>query len=502
MTPKQKIKNKNTIKFFSFGFLFLAALVVCGYAKADTPNVVSKTTPKQEVGRVADCFQYYKFGSIKMDLSGDKYTYGAGDTINFKGKVTNENDYPIVDGGIFTKIYRRDPKGSQAINGGFEVSEFYALTNIELGSKQSKDVSFRYLLPKGLANGDYDIQFFFEVGNKYNLAGLSFHVAEPGSTTKISIKGGNTNAIYFDKDKVQLNNQPYVFREISRPLEVNKPINISVPLQNPTQNKLNVTLKKEIYYWDALNEQNKISESSEELSLAPGQKAIDINYQTSGNLKSVYLFRLTAVSDAGQTVIDVRPNVSGVFLPRLNFVGLTSFPIVKGHKSSFFACFHNTDFGQGEGKLALTLKDENGAIISQKEYQGQIPGEMIADTQEFIPEKNYPKVQLLAQLYDSQGKLVDSSSHTYDCSSFNPSICNIVPNEPESPKQIDMPTETKLLGNSVSDHPQATQKIPLRTILLLILIAIIIAGISIFYLERKKANRIAKNVNKDSENKK
>jgi hypothetical protein len=443
--------------------------------------------------KVADCFQYYNFGSIKMDISGEKYTYASGNTITFKGKIANDNDSPVVDGGIYVKIYHRDPKGGQAQNGGFQVAEFYGLTNISLASRQTKDVEFKYQLPKGLANGEYDAQFFFEVGEKYNLSGLSFHVAEPGSTSKFSIDGAYKQAIYFDKDDIKVNGENYNFRAINKPSPNNKEIAITAPLLNPTQKSVDVTLEKEVFYWDSLNQNNKLAEDNEVFSLPPGQKEIKINYNISELKNSVYLFRLTAKSDSGQTVVNVRPAVAGMFQPRLNYVGLVSFPLVGSQKTVFFSCFHNTNFQGGPGKVVLTLKDGEGNIISNDEYNGQIPGEMIATAKEFIPQKNYEKAQLTAEIFDKDGKLIDSSNHIYDCSKFDPSICNASTQNPDSPKSIDFPFESQTLAVGYSDDPNNIPKPDVKRIFLIsfsiaFILFIGFVALSRYYKKKKQSN--------------
>jgi len=426
-----------------------------------------------------NCFQYYKFGSVKLNFAPEKYTYAAGDTIKFKGTVTNENAYPVADGGVYVKIYRRDKQGAQAQNGEFQVSQFWGVENLPLSAKQQRETEFQYQLPTGLAKGEYLAQFFFTSAGKYYLAGLPFQVATAGGAASFKIDGAADKAIYFDKENVQVNGEKYDFRAINKPVGEGKEILITVPLWNPTETPAKISLRKNLFYWDDLNAENLLAGSNDTLVIPPGQKQ-DVAYTITKPERSAYLLQLTASdSRIGQTTINIRPLVSGISQARLSYSGLASFPLVKSGKSVMFACFHNTSDGGSEGKVVLTLKDEEGKTISQKAYEGKISSEVMGAAQEISPDKNYGKVQLAAELYDKTGKLIDSSNQTYDCGQFNPGICGDSPKSPSSPVKAGVPQEAKFFALDWPESPTAKWLRKLTPLLVVLVAAGLAAGVLI-----------------------
>jgi len=486
----KKQKNGSAVFLFAATAAAMAGLF-WGFPHARAQSEKEPSPASQSP--VIDCFQYYKFGSIKLNLSPEKYTYLSGDLVKFKGTVTNENDHPVVNGEIYVKIYRRDQQGAQAKNGEFQISQFVGLKNILLSAKQQKELEFEYKLPAGLAKGEYLAQFFFEAAGKYYLSGLPFQVAVPGGTTNFRIDGTASKAIYFDKDKAEVNDKKYNFRALNEPAKRDRAIEISVPLWNPTDTETVVSLKKDLFYWDDLNAKNLISSSTETITIPAGQKQQAV-YTISKPEYSVYLLQLTATSQEGQTTINVRPTINGISQPRLGYSSLVSFPLAQGGRNVMFTCFHNAGDSKSNGKVVMTLKNEGGETISQSVYEGDIPSEMTAVAKEFTPGANYGKVRLTTDLYDSAGKLVDSSAEDYDCGKFNPSICNSKPKIPASPIKTELPKELQVLVADPAYSPVTgfRKAAPILITIFLILIAVV----TFFTVKaRKNKNKLKNTLN-------
>jgi len=435
---RTKQKNKNIFRLLC-GILIIVFAFLIGRTHAIRAEENQPFSESRQAGLI-NCFQYYNFGSVDIRIDPSKYTYQPGEVMTFKGTLENKNNYPVVDGEVYVKIYRRDPGFENAQNGDFQVAEFKALKGISIGSQAKREVSFSYVLPHGLASGEYLAQFFFEVSGKYNLAGLSFHSSMPGSITSFAVKGVGGEAVYFDKDNAKINDNPYGFRQVPKPEQSGKDIVVLAPLRNSTSETVDVQIEKDIFFWDALEEKNKVDSSSEQISIAPNSGK-DISYTIKNPKYSVYLVRFTAKSSAGQAVIGIRPTIEGIFQPRLNFPALASFPLKSGQKSVLFTCFHNAGLDRKTGKLVLDLKDDKGNVIAEHTYGGDIPGEMTGTAREFTPEENYDKVTLSAGLYNDKGELVDSSVQNYDCGRFDPPICGIAPEQPAGPVAVSLPPE-------------------------------------------------------------
>jgi len=385
---------------------------------------------------IIDCFQYYNFGSVAMNINPENQAYSSGETISFKGTVENKNNFPIVSGEIFAKVFRRDSKGAGAPNGEHEIAQFYGVKDLNIDGNKTKNVEFNFTLPKEVVSGEYMVQFFFTVGEKYNLSGLTFHNSIPGSLSSFFVKSTAKDPIYFDKDNIKINGTAYGLRQIGVPFEKDKKIEINVPIINSTAENSNLTVTKDLYYWDSAYEKNKIKTDSENVSV-PGNSDKTISYAIDNPDVSVYMVKLTAVSDSGQqTIVNVRPVVKGIFQPRLNFSTLASFPLKKDQKTAIVSCVHNAGLDTKDGKLVMTLKDENGQIIDSSTYSGGISGSMAGVAKVFTPQKDYGKLALTAEIYDSNGKLYDSYTENYDCSNFDPGICGSSPMAPALPTKF------------------------------------------------------------------
>ena len=54
------------------------------------------------------CFDYFRFGSVQADFQPSLEQTVPGASITFSGTVTNNNDYPLVDGTLYVKIFKQD----------------------------------------------------------------------------------------------------------------------------------------------------------------------------------------------------------------------------------------------------------------------------------------------------------------------------------------------------------------------------------------------------------
>ena len=107
-------------------------------AQAAAPTV---NAPAQEVFT-----DYYHFGSLKIELQPGNVSYLPGEKITFKGKVTNTNPYPIINGQLYVRISQENKSNFQQ-NGDLIIDEFFAVENIFLKAGETKDISFDWQAP-------------------------------------------------------------------------------------------------------------------------------------------------------------------------------------------------------------------------------------------------------------------------------------------------------------------------------------------------------------------
>ena len=64
-----------------------------------------------------NCFDYYHFGSVQVDVTPSVASAVSGVPITFTGSIKNRNPYPVVDGSVYVKIFRERGNGEKDSNG-------------------------------------------------------------------------------------------------------------------------------------------------------------------------------------------------------------------------------------------------------------------------------------------------------------------------------------------------------------------------------------------------
>jgi hypothetical protein len=155
-----------------------------------------------------DCFDYYKFGSIQVQVA--PYFGGqvnAGDSLLFGGELINNNPYPLVDGQIYMKIFKMEQDSDELFReNGYPLVDFVLVEdNIALATGEVRPLEFGWTVPKNSAEGEYMAAFFFTTARSYNLLGLSFTDDVTGNTTSFTISSDEPyTPVVFDKNSVRL----------------------------------------------------------------------------------------------------------------------------------------------------------------------------------------------------------------------------------------------------------------------------------------------------------
>lgn len=361
-----------------------------------------------------DCFLYYKFGSVQANVSADVKKAISGSSITFSGFLENQNPYPVENGYLYIKVYRKETNKDKAHSNAHNlVDSFFALENISLTANGKKPISFIWKVPAWAQPGEYRLATFFVVDKKFNLLGLSFTDDILGNTFDFEVKGEVKGGVYFEKDKVTVNEKPFLFAAFIPKLEKDEPIIVKGSIVNTTNKEITAPVTWKECRWDALRSENCLPEKMESVTLKSGERKTVSYTQEKTQNPVTYLLAETAYNDA-KSIIGVRfarNNLDGI---RLNFPGLTSFPLKKGASTTVFSCLHS--FGTApivpNGKLVLSLSDQNGKEIFNHVYEGDVTSQMMAVAASFTPKKNFSKVSLKASLYEGE-QLVDESITDY-----------------------------------------------------------------------------------------
>lgn len=372
---------------------------------------------------IVGCFDYYTFGSIQADINPGVSSSIVGVTQTFSGTIRNDNPYPIVDGSLYVKVFRKQQNDVLTQkNGGNLVDQFVAKEAISLAGGASEDISFDWAVPAYALSGEYQFATFFISAGAYNLSGLSFTDDILGNTSYLSIKGDVTKGVSFNKNTVLVNDESYVFAAAT-PKVTTQSVDITAVLVNDTKTAQIVPLTWTVYSWDAMRERNVISEIIENVVVEP-ESSVDVLHTVYDTQHTVYLVVADALYQDTHSILDVRFVRSGMTKPRINFPSILSYPLVAGVENTLFACLHDSGtVGMAEdSKFHLLVKGVGGEVITEREYYGQVSGSMMGLAYLFTPQESVSDFTIEATLYHHNIE-VDSNILTYHCEDIDPASC-------------------------------------------------------------------------------
>ncbi len=375
-----------------------------------------------EIEGTVNCFDHYNFGSVQVVLEAQTASSVSGSQATFKGYIENNNDYPLVDGAVYIKVFRKD-KDIEQINGFHLVDQFFAEEDIALDANEKRDFTLNWDIPAYATSGEYQIATFFITSKAYNLLGLSFTDDIVGNVADFSVVGENQDTVLLNKNLVRVGDQEFRFAAFPPRVKNDEDITVYTTVENRTDATQTVPVTWDIYYWDGIAEEKRLDKVEENITLGANEKK-EISYTVKDKKHSVYFVVVQAEYKDLKSVQDIRFVREDVESVRINFPSIKQFPLKKNQSSELFSCLHGsgTKGVVDNNKLLLTLKDRNGTVIHEYTYEGQVTGSMMGVLSEFTPEKDYDYVSLTAKLYNNN-TLVDESTMIYDCHDINPAQC-------------------------------------------------------------------------------
>ena len=443
-------------------------------AGTDQPLPPSLVQISPKIKEAVNCFDYYSFGSVQASAFVPLSTASAGTKITFPTTIANTNPYPIVDGTVYVKIFRKQSDENQTQSNGHDVvDQFAAIENITLNANSQTEKEFSWQIPANAKNGQYQLATYFLTSKKYNLSGLSFTDDVTGPTTDFEISGGSEKTIYLNKNNVKINDYNYHFAAYPPHLKPGERAQIQIELVNETQSDEQIQLSWKLYAWDAQSEDNLVEERQETITIKPNQKRA-LKFTANEASEPVYYLVAQASYKDTKSILGIRFVREGIEKARINFPSIIQYPLLKGQETTIFSCMHSmgTTTATKNNKLTLELLDEQGNQITKYSYQGDISGEMLALKKDFTPQKDYYDFTLKATLITNE-KTIENILVDYKCGEIGPAQC---------PKQS-TPTKAQTQQSQQESQAQSLQK--LANILLAI--AIITAAIVLLARMMKKA---------------
>jgi hypothetical protein len=374
-------------------------------------------------GNIA-CFDYYKFGSVQADLQTNLAETVPGATLGFVGSITNANDYPLVDGKLIAKIFRRSEVTFKEGNGNEIVDQIIIAQDVNLAAQGKKEASFEWKVPVNARGGEYYAAYFFVTSGRYNLMGLSFTDDVVGNQAPFKVKNDQDPKIAFLlKNGATVNGKEHHFAAFPLQVTAEEAVTTTVKVQNPSNQTKTLPVQWNQYGWDSAREENRQNTKTELVTLQPNETK-EISYKVLPTASSVVFVTVVTQDGESKSLLNIRYVRTGVEETRINFPGLTQFPIKAGQEQTLFACAHSTNSPVVKDNiLVLTLKDREGQIISQYRYEGDIAGAMSGFGDKFRPKKDYDYVTLEASLFRG-GSEMEKVEIVYDCQAIDPTTCS------------------------------------------------------------------------------
>lgn len=429
------------------------------------PSLVSPSVPANTPGAVS-CFDYYTFGSVQADLSPTLGQTLPGTPLTFVGKLKNANSYPIVDGQVWAKIFKKDQQ-SEALTkqNGYPLVDFFLVKEgIVLQANGEQDITFDWNVPSTAGGGEYEATFFFTSAHRFNLLGLTFTDDVTGNKASFQITSDN-EPVVFDKNIVMLNDTLFRFAAFPPRFAKDETVTVYTSLINPSNEQRIVEVTWVTSRWDGILNANEIKREATSVLLKPGEIK-KVSY-TPPVLDSSVTFLQAEINDHGaKSLMHIRFVRDGNEEIRINFPSITTYPLKGGEEATIFSCLHSTNLPMvTDNTLTLTLKDHKGNTVHTYTYTGDVTGDMMGLKDIFTPEKDLTSFSLTATLVH-KGTVVDEVTQTYDCTELGA----------ECPK--DTPPIT------VTDT--TTTPLTMYTMLGSVVALLILAGVAIYQRRQKQ----------------
>lgn len=380
-------------------------------------NSQAEDTNSLQASETVSCFDHYKFGSVQANIKTNIPGTVPGVTVPFFGDVKNENQYPIVNGTLYVKIFRVNDNEGENYNGPDVVDQFVVARDLNLKANESKPIEFEWKVPAFAKSGKYQVATFFVANYKYNLLGLSFTDDVIGNTAEFDVVDGQKIGVYFDKNSVTINDAPYFFASYPPRVDSQKPTKIKATVVNSTSEAVTVPVVFKTFYWDAMHQKNNLQEKESWVSI-PARSSSEVSFDVLDKKYPVYLSEIVLKYKDTKSILNPRFVLEGVDRLRINFPAVKQYPLLKNQEVELFACFHNTADRVVPGRLVIQVLDENSNLIHEHEFFGNISGDMMATLDKFVPKNNYSTFVIKSFLYQGD-KLVDEDTVYYRCEQFN-----------------------------------------------------------------------------------
>ena len=406
---------------------FISALFALSLLVSSNSIVFAQDSDSPELERTPidtplNCSDWYTFGSVTADIKASKAEALPGDTLTFEGTVANTNSYPLADGVLYVKIFKRNDDSFLTGFGNNVVDQFMIEDNVLVTANGSTNTSFTWRVPQGAEGGEYYAAYFFSTSDRYHLMGLPYSDEVVGSRTEFAVTSNNNETVAFVKSQTTLDGASYSFSAEAPSVMATEPVIITTAITNPTGQPKTLPLQWTQYAWDASSKDNLRNTKTEVITLAPNETKT-FSYTVKQQRESAVYVIATTQDGESKSIVNMYYTQEGVQDARITMPGVSMFPLKAGEEATLFACASAAKGATINGAtFTLSLKDSVGNEVRSYTYNGDITDSVGGYGEVFTPTQAHNFLVLTATLA-KDGAVLETVSVTYDCNSIDPASC-------------------------------------------------------------------------------
>ncbi len=384
---------------------------------------------------LSSCFDYYRFGSTPVTISGSLSETSPGAKMGFSGTLQNDNPYSLQGVKVIAKLFKIREDGEKDAYGPDVLHTQTVAENFSLAIGETKPLSFEVAIPKHAEPGRYRVTTFVTSMDRFSLLGLPFTDDIIGGIFDFDVVGDSRGAVMFDKQSVTVNGAPYLFASFPPRIgTTTREVVVSATLENASQDATKGMLSWKLYSWSAERPEQLVNEQAVPVKLVSKQRTT-VSYTITDVAHSVYYLVGELTTERGdRSIIGVRMVRESVREPRLAYVGVMP---KENAAPEAFLCMHSAGTAAAEGGEVTLEITKDGKSLGEKyrtTYSGLIPGEMSALA---LPVAQLPTSFEVTATLSQNGKELDKVVTKHSCSDLG-IVCDdslwaqISPSDPQS----------------------------------------------------------------------
>lgn len=352
-----------------FSILFCLSL----FLTVGSADIFAQVEEADIAAGLENCFIYYDYGKVAVNLATNKPQYIPGETAQIFGTIINENTFPLVDVAVYAQLRRRNTSQAAIEQGHYLLERKIMTQPMNLLPQETRSISAAFPLLSQYPSGSYELQYFIFSPKGFHYAGRPFLEEDYAGKSLFDIQESAAPLVYFDLASVQVNNSPVPIRGPTEEFE-EETLRVSAAVIDTRNKKSDIPVTVKYYSFEDTFEENLVT--SETVTLSPGTGKIETSFRppTSGAYVMVMRMETPAISELKYRFAKIGGQKHSL---RINDLGITSYPPTSSDKA--YVCFHSpAPAATPLTTVTLRILDDVKNIVGQKTVTKEFPGEVLA----------------------------------------------------------------------------------------------------------------------------